>query len=77
MKVRDQKTKAMLKALKESPKVALSPAEQIIEFERKLDGIGQRIASGEHVESAELEYYESWTRKIKEAEEELLKSLDE
>jgi hypothetical protein len=77
MKVRDQKTKAMLKALKENPKVALSPAEQIIEFERKLDGIGQRIASGAHVESAEREYYESWTRKIKEAEEELLKSLDE
>lgn len=53
MKVRDQKTKAMLKALKENPNVALSPAEQIIEFERKLDGIGQRIASGEHVTDEE------------------------
>lgn len=77
MKIRDTKAKAMLKVLKENPDVVLSTAEQIIALERKLDGIGQRIASGEPVGSAEREYYESWTRKIKEAEVELLKSLDE
>lgn len=71
MRVRDQKTKAMLKALKESPKVALSPAEQIIEFERKLDGIGQRIASGEHVESAELSFLED----VREAERRILSEI--
>lgn len=71
MRVRDQKTKAMLKALKESPKVALSPAEQIIEFERKLDGIGQRIASGEHVTDEEL----SFLAGVLEAEQKILSEI--
>ena len=71
MKVRDQKTKAMLKALKESPKVALSPAEQIIEFERKLDCIGQRIASGEHVTDKELSFLED----VREAEQKILSEI--
>ncbi|MFM5096157.1 hypothetical protein ACEUCJ_21125 [Aeromonas rivipollensis] len=71
MKVRDQKTKAMLKALKENPNVALSPAEQIIEFERKLDGIGQRIASGEHVTDEELSFLED----VLEAERKILSEI--
>lgn len=71
MRVRDQKTKAMLKALKENPKVALSPAEQILEFERKLDGIGQRIASGEHVTDEELLFLED----IREAERKILSEI--
>ena len=71
MKVRDQKTKAMLKALKENPKVALSPAEQILEFERKLDGIGQRIASGAHVTSEEL----SFLAGVREAERKILSEI--
>lgn len=71
MKVRDQKTKAMLKALKENPNVALSPAEQIIEFERKLDGIGQRIASGEHVTDEERSFLED----VLEAERQILSEI--
>ncbi len=71
MKVRDQKTKAMLKALKENPKVALSPAEQIIEFERKLDGIGQRMASGEHVTNEELSFLEN----VRKAERKILSEI--
>lgn len=71
MRVRDQKTKAMLKALKENPKVALSPAEQILEFERKLDGIGQRIASGEHVTDEELLFLED----VREAERKILSEI--
>lgn len=71
MKVRDQKTKAMLKALKENPNVALSPAEQIIEFERKLDGIGQRIASGEHVTNEERSFLED----VLEAERQILSEI--
>lgn len=71
MKVRDQKTKAMLKALKENPNVALSPAEQIIEFERKLDGIGQRIASGEHVTDKERSFLED----VLEAERQILSEI--
>lgn len=71
MRVRDQKTKAMLKVLKENPSVALSPAEQIIEFERKLDGIGQRIASGEHVTDEELLFLED----VREAERKILSEI--
>ncbi len=71
MKVRDQKTKAMLKVLKENPSVALSPAEQIIEFERKLDGIGQRIASGEHVTDEELSFLED----VREAERKIMSEI--
>ena len=71
MRVRDQKTKAMLKALKENPNVALSPAEQIIEFERKLDGIGQRIASGEHVTDEELSFLED----VREAERKIMSEI--
>ncbi len=71
MRVRDQKTKAMLKALKENPNVALSPAEQIIEFERKLDGIGQRIASGEHVTDEELFFLED----VREAERKIMSEI--
>lgn len=71
MKVRDQKTKAMLKVLKENPSVALSPAEQIIALERKLDGIGQRIASGEHVTSEELSFLED----VLEAERKILSEI--
>ena len=71
MKVRDQKTKAMLKVLKENPSVALSPAEQIIECERKLDSIGQRIASGEHVTDEELSFLED----VREAERKILSEI--
>lgn len=71
MKVRDQKTKAMLKALKENPNVALSPAEQIIEFERKLDGIKRRILAGEPVTDEEAQFLAD----VEQAEEELLKEI--
>lgn len=71
MKIRGAKAKSMLKALKENPNVALSPAEQIIEFERKLDGIGQRIASGEHVTDEELSFLED----VREAERKILSEI--